>query len=118
MFDVAIIGCGITGAAAAYQLSMYDLKVVVLEKENDIALGATRANSAIIHAGYDPEPGTLMAKVNVRGCALAKELCEKLDVPYKKTMALSCWRFPRKRMQRLKSCTSAACRTECRDRRY
>ena len=56
MFDVAVIGCGVIGAAAAFELSKYQASVVVLEKENDIAMGATRANSAIIHAGYDPNP--------------------------------------------------------------
>lgn len=81
MYDVLIIGCGITGAAAAFMLSKYRLKVGILERENDVAQGATKANSAILHAGYDPEPGTLMAKLNVRGTALARELCEKLDVP-------------------------------------
>lgn len=83
MFDVAIIGCGIVGAAAAYELSRYQLSVVVLEKENDVANGTTKANSAILHAGFDPEPGTLMAELNVQGAALAKELCRKLDVPYR-----------------------------------
>ncbi len=83
MFDVAIIGAGVIGCATAYKLSKYDLKVCVIEKENDVAMGATRANSAIIHAGYDPEPDTLMARLNVDGCAQAKELCEKLSVPYK-----------------------------------
>jgi len=83
LIDVVIIGCGITGAAAAYELSRYDLSIVVLEKENDIAMGTTKANSAIIHAGYDPTPGTLMAKLDVEGVQLAKELCEKLDVPYR-----------------------------------
>ena len=82
MYDVLIVGCGITGAAAAMELSKYDLKVGVLERENDVADGTTKANSAILHAGYDPEPGSLMAKLNVRGVALARELCEKLDVPY------------------------------------
>jgi len=81
--DVVIIGCGIVGAAAAYELSRYDLDIVVLEKENDIAMGTTKANSAIIHAGYDPTPGTLMAKLDVEGVSLAKELCEKLDVPHR-----------------------------------
>lgn len=81
MYDVLIIGCGITGAAAAFMLSKYQLKIGVLERENDVAQGATKANSAILHAGYDPEPGTLMAKLNVRGTALAREFCEKLDVP-------------------------------------
>lgn len=84
MYDVLIVGCGITGAAAAFMLSKYRLKVGILERENDVAQGATKANSAILHAGYDPEPGTLMARLNVRGSALAKELCEKLDVPYKR----------------------------------
>lgn len=83
MYDVLIIGCGITGAAAAFMLSKYRLKVGILERENDVAQGATKANSAILHAGYDPEPGTLMAKLNVRGSGLARELCEKLDVPYR-----------------------------------
>ena len=83
MYDVIIVGGGITGAATAFALSKYKLSVLVLEKENDIAMGATRANSAIIHAGYDPEPGTLMARLNVKGCEMAAELCKKLDVPYK-----------------------------------
>ena len=64
MHDVAIIGCGVIGAAAAFELSKYKLDIVILEKENDVAMGASRANSAIIHAGYDPKPGTLMARLN------------------------------------------------------
>ena len=83
MYDVAIIGCGIIGASTAYELSRYKLKVAVLEAQNDVANGTTKANSAILHAGYDPEPGTLMAKLNVEGVRLAKELCEKLDVERK-----------------------------------
>ena len=88
MYDVIVIGCGITGAAAAFQLSRYRLKIAVLEGENDVAQGATKANSAILHAGYDPRPGTLMARLNVRGSALAKELCARLDVPYRQNGAL------------------------------
>ena len=83
MYDVLIIGCGVTGAAAAFELSKYRLKVGILERENDVAVGTTKANSAILHAGYDPEPGSLMARLNVRGVELAKELCAKLDVPYR-----------------------------------
>ena len=83
MYDVLIIGCGITGAAAAFELSKYRLKIGVLERENDVATGTTKANSAILHAGYDPEPGSLMAKLNVRGAELARELCARLDVPYR-----------------------------------
>ena len=81
MYDVAIIGCGVIGAAAAYALSRYDNKVVILEAENDVADCTTKANSAILHAGYDPEPGTRMARLNVEGVALAKEICARLDVP-------------------------------------
>ena len=85
MQDVIIIGCGVTGAACAYALSRYRLRVTVLEAANDVAAGTTKANSAILHAGYDPEPGTLMARLNVEGVRMAEEICEKLDVPYKKT---------------------------------
>jgi len=88
MLDVAIIGCGVVGAAAAYELSHYPLHVAVLEAENDVADGTTKANSAILHAGYDPEPGTQMARLNVQGVALAKEICAKLDVSYKQCGSL------------------------------
>lgn len=88
MYDAAIIGCGIVGAAIAYELSRLDANVIILEKENDVCMGATRANSAIIHAGYDPEPGTLMARLNVRGAQMASVLCPRLDVPYKKVGSL------------------------------
>lgn len=80
MYDVAVIGCGVTGAAVAYRLARYDCQVLVLEEKNDVANGTTKANSAILHAGYDPTPGTLMARLNVRGVELAKEICRKLDV--------------------------------------
>ena len=62
MYDVAVIGCGIVGAAAAYELSRYNCRVLVLEAKNDVANVTTKANSAILHAGYDPTPGTLMAR--------------------------------------------------------
>lgn len=82
--DVIIIGCGITGAACAYELSRYRLDVTVLESRSDVAAGTTKANSAIIHAGYDPEPGTLMARLNAEGSRMAEGICAKLDVPYRK----------------------------------
>ncbi len=88
MYDVAIIGAGICGSALAYELSKKNLKICLVEKENDVSMGATRANSAIIHAGYDPEQGTLMAKYNVRGSEKAQQLCEDLDVLYKKMGSL------------------------------
>lgn len=84
MYDVIIIGCGITGAAAAFHLSKYKLSICVLEGANDVSCGTTKANSAILHAGYDPEPGTLMARLNVRGAELAAQLCGALDVPYRR----------------------------------
>lgn len=74
MYDVLVIGCGITGAATAFELSRYQLKVAIVERENDVAVGTTKANSAILHAGYDPVPGSLMARLNVRGVELARML--------------------------------------------
>lgn len=83
MYDVAIIGAGITGCSIAYELGKYNVKAVLIEKENDVSVGTTKANSAIIHGGYDPVPGTKMAKYNIKGNQYTKELCEKLDVPFK-----------------------------------
>lgn len=80
MYDVLIVGCGIIGSATAYELSKYRLSVGIIEKYNDVANGATKANSAILHAGFDPKPGTQMARLNTEGIKLAKEICEKLDV--------------------------------------
>ena len=88
MYDVVIIGCGVIGAAAAFELSKYKLSIAVLEKENDVAMGASRANSAIIHAGYDPKPGTLMARLNVKGNAMAEKLCRDLSVPFERIGSL------------------------------
>ena len=82
MYDVTVIGCGICGASIAYALSHYDLRVLVLEKENDIAEGATKANSGIVHAGYDPLPGTLMAKLNCEGAAKMASLCKEFGISY------------------------------------
>ena len=87
-YDVAIIGCGVVGAAVAYELSKYTASVIVLEAENDVADETSKANSGIFHAGYDPQPGTLMAQLNVAGVAQAKELCRKLDVPVRWTGSL------------------------------
>ena len=88
MYDVAIIGCGITGSSCAYYLSRYKLSIAIIEKNNDVCCDSTRANSAIIHAGYDPQPDSVCAKYNVRGCELAEEICQKLDVPYNKIGSL------------------------------
>ena len=88
MYDVAVIGTGVIGTAIARELSRYDLKVVVLEKENDICTGASKANSGIIHAGYDPEENTLMAHLNVKANKMYDTICEELSVPFKRNGAL------------------------------
>lgn len=80
-YDVAVIGCGVVGSAVAYMLSKYKLNVMVVEAENDVADVTTKANSGILHAGFDPEPGMTMTKLNVDGVAMAKTLCKDLDVP-------------------------------------
>lgn len=81
MHDVIIIGAGITGSAIAFELSKYQMSVLVLEKENDVGSGATMANSAIIHSGHDPKPGTLKAKLNLLGNALYDDLENDLQIP-------------------------------------
>lgn len=88
MYDVIIIGAGVVGCAAAHSLSRYNLKVAVLEKGADVATGTSRANSGIVHAGYDPRPGTLMAELNVQGNAMYPDLCRKLDIPFRQLGSL------------------------------
>ena len=83
MYDVLIIGCGVIGSAMAYTLSRYQLKVCVCERFNDVANGVTKANSAILHAGFDCPPGSLEAHMNLEGIAMAREICKKLDVEYR-----------------------------------
>ena len=67
MYDIAIIGGGIIGTAIARELSRNRLNIILIEKESDVANGTTKANSAIVHAGYDPLPGTLKGILNARG---------------------------------------------------
>ena len=88
VYDVAIIGAGVSGCSIAMELSKYDLKVIMLEKGLDVALGATKANSGIVHAGYDCEPNTIMAKLNVLGSNMMAKLCEDLKVPYENNGSL------------------------------
>ena len=83
MYDVVIIGAGITGAMLSWKLSAKRLKIAVLEKENDVAEGATLANSAVIHTGYDPEDGTLKAELNVKGARQYEEICRTLHCAYR-----------------------------------
>ena len=88
MYDVIIIGAGVSGAATARELARYDLKICVIEKEEDVCCGTSKANSAIVHAGYDAAEGSLMAKLNVRGNELMEQLSEELDFPFKRTGSL------------------------------
>lgn len=88
MYDVVVIGAGVVGCAIARQLSRYKVRVAVLEAGTDVAMGASRANSAIVHAGYDCKPGTNMARVNVAGNALFDEWCRDLHVPLKRIGSL------------------------------
>lgn len=85
LYDVVIVGAGIIGALLAYELSKTCWRVAVVEKGQDVALGATKANSGIIHAGYDPEPGTLKARLNVEGSRLYEGLSRELSFGYKNT---------------------------------
>ena len=87
-YDVAIIGAGVIGSALFRELGKYRLSTVLVEKENDVALGCSRANSAIVHAGYDPPTGTLMARFNVQGNRMYPKLCEELSVPYRQNGSL------------------------------
>lgn len=88
MYDVAIIGAGVIGAMTARTLARYALNVCILERENDVAMGATRANSAIVHAGFDAKPGSLKAKLNVRGSELMESIAQELGVKYKRNGSL------------------------------
>lgn len=82
-FDVAVIGAGVVGASIARELSRYKLSTVVVERCEDVCSGTSKANSAIVHAGYDAVPGSLKAKFNVRGAELIRELSKKLDFDYR-----------------------------------
>ena len=88
MYDVAIIGAGVIGGMTARTLSKYNLKICILEKENDVATGATKANSAIVHAGFDAKEGSLKARLNIRGAQMMQALCQELGVKYKNNGSL------------------------------
>ena len=82
MFDVVVIGAGVVGCAIARELSKYNIDVVVIDKEDDVCSGTSKANSAIIHAGFDAPNGSLMAEMNVRGSEMMEQLAEDLDFSY------------------------------------
>ncbi len=86
--DLLIIGGGVIGCAVARELSRYEAGIILLEAAGDVAEGASKANSGIVHAGYDAVPGSLKALYNVEGAREMPELCEKLGVPYRQSGAL------------------------------
>ena len=88
MYDIAIIGAGITGSSIARELSKYNLKTVVIEKGTEVCQGTTKSNSAIVHGGYDAKVGSLKAKLNVEGNRLYKDLCTDLNVDFKQIGSL------------------------------
>ena len=84
MYDIVIIGAGVSGCAVAKELSKYQMRICVIEKETDICEGTSKANSGIVNAGFDPEPGKLCAKLNARGAEMLQQIAEDLDIPYKR----------------------------------
>ena len=84
-YDVLIIGAGVIGCATAYELSKYQLTAAVLEQASDVAAGTSGRNSAVVHAGFNNKPGSLMAKLCVEGSQGFEALCGELGVPYQKT---------------------------------
>ncbi len=88
MYDIAIIGAGVVGTLTARALTRYNLDVCVLEKSGDVAMGATKANSAIVHGGFDAKENSLKAKLNVAGSSMMKQVAEELGVKYKNNGSL------------------------------
>lgn len=90
VYDIVIIGAGVSGCASARELSKYDAKVLVVEKDEDVCAGTSKANSAIVHAGFDAQSGSLMAKLNLEGNLMMPQLCKDLDIPFIQNGSLVC----------------------------
>lgn len=88
VYDVVVVGAGVSGSAVARELSRYNARVCVLEREEDVCCGTSKANSAIVHAGFDAQTGSLMAKLNVEGNALMWQLAKDLDFKVKRCGSL------------------------------
>ncbi len=88
MYDIAVIGAGVIGTAVARELSRYNLSIVMLERDNDVACGTTKANSAIVHAGYDASADSMKGIMNARGNAMFGDVCKELDVPFERIGSL------------------------------
>nr|WP_316622411.1 NAD(P)/FAD-dependent oxidoreductase [uncultured Ruminococcus sp.] len=89
MYDIIIIGAGVIGCAVARELSKYNARILVVEKNEDVCAGTSKANSAIVHSGYDAENGTLKARFNVEGNRMMENVCKELDVPFKRIGSLT-----------------------------
>ena len=89
MYNIIIVGAGVIGCAVARELSKYNAKILVIEKNEDVCAGTSKANSAIVHSGYDTENGTLKARFNVEGNRMMGDVCEELDVPFKRIGSLT-----------------------------
>ena len=88
MRDIVIIGAGVTGSAVARELSRYQYDALVVEANSDVCEGTSKANSGIVHAGFDTEPGSMMAKMNIRGNEMMEQLSKDLDFPFKRNGSL------------------------------
>ena len=87
MKTIAVIGAGIVGSFLAYDLTQYEeVEVILFEKHGDVAQETSKANSAIVHAGYDPVDGTLKAKLNKRGAKMYQNICKQLGCGYQASM--------------------------------
>lgn len=85
VYDVAVIGGGVVGSAVLRELARYDLRLLLLEREADLAEGISKGNSGVIHAGFNVPPGSLKAKTNVAGLGMIYGLASELGVPHRKT---------------------------------
>lgn len=88
MYDIIIIGAGVSGCASARELSRYEASICVVDKEEDVCCGTSKANSAIVHAGHDADAGSLMAKLNVEGNEMMEALSKELDFPFRRNGSL------------------------------
>ena len=90
MYDIIIVGAGAVGCSIAREVSKYKVNALVIDRESDVGNVTSMANSAIVHSGYDPKPGTKKAFHNVRGNKMYDELCKDLDVEFKRIGSLTC----------------------------
>lgn len=117
MYDVVIIGAGVSGSACARELSKYNLSICVVEKEEDVCCGTSKANSAIVHSGIDCKTGTLMAQMNIRGNEMMDELSKQLDFEFRRNGSLILC-FSEDDMPSLRNFTIRESQMACRDLKF